>query len=326
MITYIKESDIIKNISMSEMIEVVEKSLIEISNNNGIFPQRTIIQTPNNNLALFMPSFLNMGSISGIKIGTITPNNVKENKPLINGIIVLINSLNGEIKAILDAAHITALKTGAVSAVATKYLSQKQSENLFIIGTGAQAKTQVKAVCAIRNINKIFVFSRNEQNRTKFTNWLKNERWCTAKIMNCESIHNAIEFADIICIATSTKSEIPILKNYLFKKFVHINSIGGCSEKACEFSYKLINKNNIYVEKIDFAVKESGEIASAINNNLINKNDLKEIGSVIGKNQFDPRSNLTVFKSVGLSALDISVGEYIYNKIISLNQKGDNFI
>lgn len=132
--------------------------------------------------------------------------------PALQGSIVLIDSSNNVTKAIIDAAYLTALRTGAASGVATKYLSRDDSKILALFGTGAQAFSQLEAVCAVRNIEKVYIYSRTASSVSRFIDEFKDKtkaQLCVGEIEN-------ISEADIICTATASVS--PLFSSDLLKK------------------------------------------------------------------------------------------------------------
>ena len=249
-ILYLSRDEIYSSISMQEAIVATVECFKEINNGNFDMPLRQLINAPENNgLFLFMPAYLERLQASGIKIGSIYKNNKDIGLPTIHGIVILFDVLNGKIKAILDGEAITVLKTGSVSAIATDILSKKTAKKLAIIGAGKQAKSQVDGVCCIRNIETIYIYSKNSSSSIKLKQLLlHNPKYKKLDIIVCESARDAVKNADIICTVTSSDSVNPIIIKEYLSLPVHINAIGGSTSDACEIDRLVFNDATVVVD------------------------------------------------------------------------------
>ena len=132
-------------------------------------PLRDVIKIPQQDaISLFMPAYLPKLQQLGLKIVSLFPNNTKVNLPVISGLVVLFDDETGQPKALLDGAALTSMRTGAVSGLATALLARTDAQSVAIIGSGVQAKTQLEAVCCVRDIKKVWVYSPNRKNAQKF--------------------------------------------------------------------------------------------------------------------------------------------------------------
>jgi len=158
MVLILSRSDLEKILTMKDVIEYVEMAFLELQRGTAILPMRaTITLSEKHGWIGVMPAYLGrMGSLS-TKIVTVFEKNLEKNMPTIMATIMLNDSETGAPLAIMDGTLITAMRTGAVCGVATKYLARKDSKNVGIFGAGVQARTQLMAMCAVREIRKALV-------------------------------------------------------------------------------------------------------------------------------------------------------------------------
>jgi len=144
---------------MAEAILVVKDAFIQLSKSNVVMPHRTKILMAGHvgNISI-MPAYLLDSSAFGVKIVSTFPNNIDKGKPTIFGVMIAIDAETGCPLAIMDGTYLTALRTGAASGVATELLARQDAEIVAIFGAGAQARTQLIAMCEVREIKKAWVY------------------------------------------------------------------------------------------------------------------------------------------------------------------------
>ena len=169
----ISGNEIKSSISMPKAINCVAKGFSDF--NDGLFrmPQRSMMDIEGATV-LTMPSYRKDGKYFVIKVVTVFNYSMNKKDKMINSLVLVFDSINGELLAKLDGDSITSIRTGAASGLATKYFSSPNSEVLAIFGTGVQATTQVEAVVSCRPIKKIFVYSRNVKSAKRFSNYIHN--------------------------------------------------------------------------------------------------------------------------------------------------------
>jgi ornithine cyclodeaminase len=231
---------------------------------------------------------------------------------------MLLDATTGEPKALMDAAFLTALRTGAVSGLATQYFAVDNASHVAIIGSGVQAETQLEAVAVVREITQVSVWSRDIKNAKKFA-----EKFATKYHINiCESVALAVRDADIICTATS--STTPLIQLEEVQKHAHINAIGSHTPNMQEISSVLLGQAVVIADQLNAVLAESGEIIRAIAEQHLKKESIIEIGSWLTHKQPEYKNRLTVFKSVGLSIQDLSVASVVYQNAMN-NKLGTPF-
>ncbi|MBI2786255.1 MAG: ornithine cyclodeaminase family protein, partial [Legionella longbeachae] len=243
----------------------------------------------------------------------IFPNNLGKNKPSITGFIMLLNAETGEPQALMDASFLTALRTGAVSGLATNYFATDTARHVAIIGSGTQARTQLEAVAAVRDIQHVSLWSRNIKNAQQFAIELENQY----DINVYESIPLAIRDADIIC--TATNSTEPLIHFEDVQPHAHINAIGSHSPSMREISNDVLSHAVVIADQLEAVLAESGEIISAVKELQLKQDSIIEIGHWLNQKNTDYKNQLTVFKSVGLAIQDLSVAALVYQNATHKN-------
>lgn len=302
-----------QSITMPEAIDAMERAFIQLAQQKVQLPLRTAIPVEHSGLTLTMPAYLEEEKILGLKVVSVFPTNVDLHKPSINGVILLLNAVTGEPLMLMDAGYLTALRTGAVSGLATKYFAQDKSSVVAMIGAGAQAITQLEAVAAVRPIERVMVWSRQLENTKQFAKKISAHY----EVQVCESLSLAIKQADIICTATGSTEPLVHLSD--LKPHTHINAIGSHHPSMHEISGDVLEQSVVIVDQLEAAMKEAGEIISALEQGQLQQKSIIELGSWLIKKGPDVKDQLTVFKSVGLALQDLSVAQVVYDNAIRLN-------
>ena len=213
-------SDIKKSITMTQAIDAAEKALIQLAKQQVQLPLRSNIAVAEQEAqALTMPAYLAAEKVLGLKMVSVFPHNREKQKPAITGFIMLLDEETGEPKLLMDAGFLTALRTGAVSGLATKYFAIEDADHVAIIGAGAQAHTQLEAVAAVRPIKKVSVWSRNIDNAKVFAKQYAHQFDVQAFALLSDAIRNT----PIICTATGSVAPLIYLQD--LQPHVHINAV-----------------------------------------------------------------------------------------------------
>ena len=289
-----------QSITMSQAIKAMEDAFMQLAKQQAKLPLRTAIAIDEEEaLTLTMPAYLAQDKALGLKVVSIFPKNSARNKPSITGFIMLLDAL-------MDAAYLTALRTGAVSGLATQYFATEDAHHVAIIGSGVQAETQLQAVATVRDIKQVSIWSRNRNNAEQFAAKLANQYMVNVY----EHIPSAIKDADIIC--TATASTEPLIHLQDIQAHAHINAIGSHTPKMREISDKVLNHSVVIVDQLSAVMTEAGEIIHAVQQNQLKQEDMIEMGPWLLHKNKDYKKQNTVFKSVGLSIQDVSVAAVVY--------------
>ncbi len=318
-IRIVSAEEIEKRNCMQQVIWALRDAFVELHAGSVVMPPRGIMisRDQTGRQLVTMPAVLERPDIASVKITTLTPANSARGLPLIHGTLALIDLSTGRITAIFDGAAVTAVRTGAMSGLATELFAREDAKTLAIIGAGVQARTQLEGVLAVRDIDTVFLFSRTPSSVESFAGWIAARSEFKGRVHICGSPQQAVEQADIICTATSTDSSTPLIAAEWIRAGAHINVIGGRDENACEIDPALLSTSYVIVEQNEAALSEAGEIRAAINDGLITAADIVEIGSVIaGENPVRTSpGQVTVFRSVGVAVQDTAAARVIFQEL-----------
>lgn len=264
---------------------------------------------------LLMPAWFN-GTIGGVKMVTIFPHNHQKGLPSIQGIYTVFNAQDGRILAQMDAKKLTNLRTAATSALATRFLARENAQTLLMMGTGTLAPELVKAHCTVRPIRQIFVWGRNPEHQEALVFKLSQELASRVQVHGVRDIKQAAFEADLITCATM--SDQPILEGKWVKSGTHVDLVGSYKPHLREADDDLIRKASLFVDTVEGASQESGDLAIPLAAGVIELTDLK--GTIFGlcRGEHKARQNdqeITVFKSVGHAAEDLIAAQLLMTKL-----------
>ncbi|UZR93356.1 ornithine cyclodeaminase family protein [Chondrinema litorale] len=313
----LSKKDIQACIDMKQAIALMKDAFAELSTGEGKVPVRHVLNNKSTETtALFMPASMPENKSLGLKVVGMNPQNIDKNLPFINAVILLLDTETGETLALMEASWITALRTGAGSGLATDYLARKDAETVAIFGAGVQARTQLEAVCAVRNIAKAKVINRTPQKAKAFADEMAEKLKIKVEPGNVDDLKDA----DIICTATTAYE--PLFQHHQLKAGVHINAVGAYSPKMSEIPVETITASKLVIDRKDACLHEAGDIVKTIQAGLITEDDLNcELGEIAAGKKAGRVNDqeITVFKSVGSAAQDLVVARYIYKKALMLN-------
>jgi ornithine cyclodeaminase len=259
---------------------------------------------------LVMPAEHSSGSAI-VKVLSLQPDGWKEGLPSIGGSVLWVDGASGRIAAQLDAASLTALRTGAASGLATSLLAPPGSSALAMLGAGGQAADQVDAVCAVRPISEVRVFSRRRDRRESLCAQLTAAH-PGVTFRPSGSSAEAVRGADVIC--TATRSSVPLFEDCDLGPDVHINAVGAYTAQMCEIPAAAFARASIVaIDQRAAAAAEAGDLIQAIAAGQLRADSLVEIGELLAGHT-GPPGGLTIFKSVGIAAQDWALGELVVSR------------
>ncbi|SES48025.1 ornithine cyclodeaminase family protein [Actinokineospora terrae] len=264
-------------------------------------PPRTVVGHGADRQLLAGTAIWERRGVGSVKITTLTPDNPGRGLPLIHGVVVVTDLVTGQVTALLDGAELTAVRTGAVAALATRLCAPADAEDLAIIGAGVQGRALVRAVSAVRPIRSVRVFSRTRAKTEEFADWVRAEFGHRVEVH--DTAEAAVADAAVICTATSTSGADPVVRAEWIAPGAHVNIIGGTDEEAIEVGPALLGTALVVVEERDAALEDAGEVRAAIGAGLIEPGDLVELGALVTGGHV-PDGRTTVFRGVGMAIED----------------------
>jgi len=305
MIRILNAEDVRKALPMAAAIEGMKSAYAALTSGQAVVPQRSRLSIGGRSAdALFMPAYI-PGAESGslaVKIVTLFPTNLEAGLPLIHAAVLAIDDRTGKMLALLEGGTLTAIRTGAGAGAATDLLARPDSRRAAIIGSGVQARTQLEAVCAVRPIDEVRVYSPNPDNVSAFIQ--KMQHVVDAEFMASGSAGDAIREADIIC--TATTSTTPVFQDTDVPVGAHINGVGSYTPGMVEIPPATLGRARITVDSRSACAVEAGELIAATRQGLVKESEIVEIGEVIlgsvpGRQTAE---EITFFKSVGVAVQD----------------------
>jgi len=304
----LSEHDVERLLTMRECIEVMEEALSALARGEVHNPLRSMIRGEGANGILgLMPSYRGGPQPHyGLKEVCVFPGNPAIGLDTHLGGVLLHSGETGQLLAVMNASAITAIRTAAVSAVATKLLAREDARTLAIIGAGVQARTHLEAIPLVRNINDVRIVSRTPAKAAALAGK-------SARVV--ASVEEAVRGADIVVTATSSRE--PILKREWLADGVHINAVGSSIAVARELDGATVAASSLFVDRRESTVNEAGDYLFALREGAISNGHIRaEIGDIlIGKAKGRSSDDeITLFKSLGLAVEDLASAQYLFEK------------
>jgi len=306
---YIKEEEVKNLVSMVDAIEVVEKGLISQKYSNAVNEPRHRLRTSKDGIHLLIAGDDDQSTI-GFKTAYYSGGIVH---------VVIYDTESKQMSAIIEAGLLGSLRTGAASAVASKYMANPKSSTMGVFGAGFQAYTQVQAVCEQFDIEKVLVTSRDLGKRENFITKV-------SKLFPDISIENATSSEEVAAcdiVTTATRSEVPVLRGAWMESGAHVNAIGSNSILKAEIDLEVVNRSDIVVvdDRVQ-ARKECGDLLAAWENGLIDPNNMIQLCDIVDEpNVRDGKTVTTLFESQGIGLWDISLAKLVMDRAL-MEEKG----
>ncbi len=293
----LSEDEIERLLDAAELRAAMETALVELSAGNVTQPLRSVVGvTRHNGWFGLMPAVY--GDVIGSKLVTVFPQNAARGLHTHNAVIQLFRAETGEPLAVLGGRVITALRTAAVSALATRELSGCGPGVLAILGSGVQARTHFQALSLIRTFHETRVWSRTPEHAARFAEEIG------ARVTDAEE---AVRGADVV--VTATGSSEPILQGAWLKEGAHVNAVGAVGPTARELDDAAMRSAAIIVESHEAALHESGEIIQS------GASIYAELGEILAGTKARPRAGITIYKSLGVAVEDVAAAKLVYEKV-----------
>src|SRR5215471_17321872 len=243
--TFIGKEEVAALLPMQECIDVMESTFRALAKGECVQPLRSIMWLPDKTGLLgMMPAYATGPGVMGIKLITVFHANKDSGYPSHQGIVVLFDAKHGEPLMLFDATEITAIRTAAVSALATRVLSRENSEQLAIIGAGEQAERHIESILLVRKIKAIKIWNRNESNAEALRKKMNAQRGIPIEVT--KTADQAVAHADIIC--TVTASQLPLVVGDWISSGSHINAVGSSTPFSRELDTATIVRSKLFTD------------------------------------------------------------------------------
>jgi ornithine cyclodeaminase len=297
------EDEVRRLLPMADCIEAMEGALRSLARGEVYNPLRPVFRPPNEpSLMGLMPAHRGGDSaLWSLKALTIVPGNSARGLDSHQGFVALFDGDTGEPRALLNAGGITAIRTAAVSGVATRLLARGDVRTLAILGSGTQARSHLDAMRAVRDFERIIVWSGSGRSLEGA------DTVATAE--------EAVRDADVIC--TTTASAEPIVQREWLKSGVHINAVGSSIPSSRELDSQTIVDASLFVDRRESTLNEAGDFLIPQREGLIGPDHIRaELGELLlgtaeGRSSDD---EITLFKSLGIGVEDLAAGELVLGR------------
>jgi len=305
---------------MTDCIELMADALTALARGEVFQPLRTIIRPPEaRGLLGLMPAFrAGERGAFGMKAICVFSENPAQGKDAHQGAVMLFSRETGEMLALMNASEITAIRTAAVSAVATHLLAREHAQQLAIIGAGVQARTHLVALAAVRSIKHARIACRNIEHAEELAREMRQQ--ISFPIEPVQTNEDAVRGADLIVTATSSLQ--PVINKDWISPGAHVNAIGTHSPNSREIDGATMAAARMFTDRRESALNEAGDYLLAAKEGLVTPESIVgEIGELLigTKAGRTSDSDITLFKSLGLAIEDVATADYLYRKAQAQN-------
>ncbi len=311
-VLFLNERDVHERLKMADCIPLMRRALCTLAAGDAVLPLRNMVKLPDGSGILgLMPGYLGEPESFGLKVVSVMHGNHGTGYDSHQGVVMLFGVKHGEPLAILDATAITAIRTAAVSGAATDALAKSDAGDLALIGSGAQAKTHLAAMAAVRKLRRVRVWSRTRANAEKFAR--EGARADLPEIEVVATGEEAVRDADLVCTTTSAKE--PVLRGSWLAPGAHVNAVGACFAATRELDTDAVKRSRFFTDRRESCLAEAGDFLLAKREGAIDDTHLLgELGDVFlgrlaGRTSPD---DVTVFESLGIAVEDLASAHFLH--------------
>jgi alanine dehydrogenase len=312
--------EVMSLLPMGECIDVMEDALKMLARGDALMPLRTMMVLPNGqDLMGLMPSFLGGLRAMGVKAIAAFPSNAGTEFDTHVGVVLLFDAERGALQAVVDGTAITAIRTAAVSAAATRRLARPEAGDLALIGAGTQARTHLEAMRCVRPIRRVRVYSLPLENAYKFAERESKRHGLPVEVT--ATAREAVEGADLICTVSSASE--PVVRGEWIAPGAHINAVGAFTPTTRELDTAAVARSRLYVDRREATLNEAGEFLIPRREGAIDERHIvAELGEVLLEKAPARQSavDITLFKSLGLAIEDLAAAHHIFRKAQATQQ------
>jgi ornithine cyclodeaminase/alanine dehydrogenase-like protein (mu-crystallin family) len=302
--------EVVRLLDMPGCMQAMEKALVTLARGEFHLPLRLVVRPPGESHLLgLMPTYRSGGRpLYALKTVAIFPDNPSRGLDPHQGTVTLYDGTTGEVLAVMNASPITAIRTAAVSGVATRALAREDARVLAVVGAGHQARPHIAAMLEARPLEEVRISSRSYESAERLA-----AEWPLARAV--ESNEDAVRGADVIC--TVTQSAMPVLSHEWLAPGVHINAVGACFPHTRELDTETVVRSSFFTDRRESCENEAGDYVIPLQEGAISDGHIRaELGEVLagtGPGRTSPQE-ITVFESLGLAVEDLAAAEYLMRR------------
>lgn len=306
---------------LGECVEVMAETLMALARGEALQPLRQAHWLPDHRGLLgVMPGALldggldgGLGAVLGVKVVTVFPGNHARGEETHLGSVLLFDSDLGKPLAILDASAVTAVRTAAVSALATRLLAREDASRLALLGSGTQARAHLAALREVRPLRQVRVWSLHPEKARRFA--AEESARHGLPVEAAATAEEAVADADVVCTVTSSTE--PVLAGSWLPPGAHVNAVGACTPFAREIDTDLVRHARVFVDCRESALAEAGDLLIPIREGAVGEDHIAgELGDLLlgllpGRRSAE---EITLFESLGLAVEDLAAARHVWRK------------
>jgi ornithine cyclodeaminase/alanine dehydrogenase-like protein (mu-crystallin family) len=299
-------------LSPGTLIDEVERAFIAFSEGRTVTPPRTVMWVEGNWWGV-MQSYV-PGYGVGVKVVNVIPANLERGLPTIQAVVNLFDPATGSPLAVMDGGVLTALRTGAASAVSAKYMAPRERGPVAVVGTGYQARYQLRFVSYVYRTDEVRVYDIREAAAESFKEYAESLGF---RVVKCRSAAEAVEGARVVIEATTTRT--PVIEGRYLSRPTHVISIGAHMRDARALDDDVISlAETIVVDSREAVMLETGDIRIPVERGILTLDRVSELGEVASGRKRGRLTDegITVFKSVGLAIQDAAAAAVAYREAL----------
>ncbi|HUE96807.1 MAG TPA: ornithine cyclodeaminase family protein [Longimicrobiaceae bacterium] len=306
-------SEVARLLPMAECIEAMSDALLATARGEVTLPLRQVVLLPGGRGALASMPAVAPALGLGVKVITVLPGNHGSTYPSHQGAVLLFGHEHGELQAIVDAGELTAIRSAAVSGVATRLLAREDASDLALLGSGVQARTHLAAMRAVRTLERVRVWSPTRANREAFAERESGRHGIPVEPVG--SAEAAVRGADLVC--TVTAATAPVLRGEWLSPGVHVNAVGASLPSARELDTEAVRRGRLFVDRRESTVHESGDYLIPLRAGSIGEDHIvAELGEILDGTAAGRRGpdEITLFKSLGIAIEDLAAARLLADR------------
>ena len=305
MAIFLTEDDVREVVDMETAINVIEQAFQAFADGKSDNVPRRRAKSPGIMLHMMSAACEYLGYV-GYKVYTTTASGARF-------LIGMADATTGEWQALIEANYLGQLRTGAASGVATEFMARPDSRIVGLLGSGLQARTQLKAVCSVRQIQRVEVYSRNAERCEHFAEEMTE--YCLAEVVPVHSPDAAAAEKDIVITATGSKT--PVFDGRVLEQGTHLNVIGSNHLGKAEIDVATVQMaDHIVCDSIEACKIEAGDFVEALDQGVTDWRLMHDLAEVVAGRQTGRATpdDVTLFKSVGLAIEDVALAATILDR------------
>ncbi len=321
-IRILSRSDIERAVSAREAVDAMRVAFGEVSAGQAVVPVRGHVES-RRGITLLMPAFLGGSGGLGAKIVSVFPGNVAADQPMIQGAVIVMNVETGRVRALLDGASLTEIRTAAGSGLATELLGDPAADVLAAFGAGAQGRAHIELLAACRPLREIRIVSVPPEGAESLAAELTErasslvppEGGAPPRIRAAATPAEALDGAGLV--VTATTSETPVFSPEHLESGAHINAIGAFQPHTREIPEEIVTRARVIVDQREAIWEEAGDLIIPVEAGIVGRDVIDaELGEIVNGQAPGGRGDhdFTLFKSVGNAAQDVAIAEAALSK------------